>query len=67
MNISKNEGKKFWRLLDKLKAEDHNDIFIERMGSQKIKTAFESILRAKNDPTCPPDSTEKGPGGGYGV
>ena len=53
MNISKNDSKKFWRLLDKLKAEDYNDIFIERIGSRRIKTAFESILRAKNDPTCP--------------
>ena len=61
MNISKNDSKKFWKLLDKLKAEDYNDIFIERMGSRKIKTAFESILRAKNDPTCPPDSKDKGP------
>ena len=61
MSISKNDSKKFWKLLDKLKAEDHNEIFIERMGTRKVKTAFESILRAKNDPVCPPDSMEKGP------
>ena len=61
MSISKNDSKKFWKLLDKLKAEDHNEIFIERMGARKVKTAFESILRAKNDPVCPPDSMEKGP------
>ena len=61
MDISKNDSKKFWKLLDKLKAEDSNEIFVERMGSHKIKTAFESILRDKNNPTCPPDSMEKGP------
>ena len=61
MSISKNDSKKFWKLLDKLKGEDQNEIFIERMGARKIKTAFESILRAKNDPVCPPDSKENGP------
>ena len=61
MNISKNDSKKFWKLLDKLKAEDNNEIFVEKMGSHKLKTAFESILRGKNIPTCPPNSMEVGP------
>ena len=30
MNISKNDSKTFWKLLDKLKAEDYNDIFTSR-------------------------------------
>ena len=38
-----NDGKKFWKLLDKLKAEDQNQIFIEKMGANKLKTSFESI------------------------
>ena len=59
--INRNDGKKFWKLLDKLKAEDQNEIFIERMGAQKLKTSFESILRDKNNPVCPPDSKENGP------
>ena len=59
--INRNDGKKFWKLLDKLKAEKQNEIFIERMGAQKLKTSFESILRDKNEPICPPDSTKNGP------
>ena len=47
--------------MDKLKSEDQNQIFIERMGSHKVKTSFESILRSKKDPICPPDSKERGP------
>ena len=31
------------------------------MGAPKIESAFESILRTKNDPVCPTDSMEKGP------
>ena len=61
MALSKNDSKKFWKLLDKLKAKDQNDLFIERMGTHKLKTSFESILRGQNDPKCPPDSKEQGP------
>ena len=61
MALSKNDSKIFWKLLDRLKAKDQNDISIERMGTHKIRASFESILRGRDDPRCPPDSEERGP------
>ena len=49
---------KNWKLLDKLKAKNQNDLFAERISTLRWKASFKSILRSETAPECPPDSKE---------
>ena len=48
-------------MLGRLKENDKNDLFINKISAHKWKSSFEGILRNEIEPECPPDSYEKGP------
>ena len=61
MALNRKNSKMFWKLLGRLKENDKNDLFINKISAHKWKTSFEGILRNEIEPECPPDSCEKGP------
>ena len=61
MALSKKDSKTFWKLLGRLKENDKNDLFMNKIPEHKWKSTFEGILRNVKEPSYPPDSTETGP------
>ncbi len=61
MALSRGDSRKFWRLLDRLKARDQNDVFVEGISTHRWRASFESILRSGDALGCPPDSVGGGP------
>ena len=61
MTLNRKNGRKFWKLVDKLDLQKKNYDFLSSIPTEKWENHFNSILRGGNEPAYPPDCTDKGP------
>lgn len=61
MNYSKKDGKKFWKLLDKIEQRQDDTIFKKGISGHKWVSHFKSILQGPDrNHTLPKSTTKKG-------
>ena len=61
MTLNRKNGRKFWKLLDKLDLQKKNNDFLSSIPTEKWENHFNGILRGGKDPVYPTDCTDCGP------
>ena len=61
MHLSKGEGKKFWKSLDKLDFSKNMNDCVDKISIDSWREHFNSIYCDEQEPMYPPDCNDEGP------
>ena len=61
MHLSKGEGKKFWKSLDKLDFSKNMNDYVDKISIDSWREHFNSIYCDEQEPIYPPDCNDEGP------